>query len=425
MKFSKKKLSNGLRYILIPMKYTESVLSMVLVNTGADFESKEENGLAHFLEHMCFKGTKKRPSAKDISLELDMIGADYNAFTSRGYTGYYARAHKKHGEKILEMISDIFLNSTFPNEEIQKEQGVVIQEINMYADDPQQCAARVSNTLLYGDQPAGREIIGTKETVASFNREHLVEYHKKYYQAKNTLVVIAGNFKEAVVEKQINNLFKGMKAGKKSTAPKTIVRQEKPEIAIEYKKTDQTHLVLSFRSGGYFDKNQSTVQSLSVAFGGNMSSRLFQKMREELGICYYIGSTVQTKHDIGAFTIYAGVSNDRVEEALEGIVSEIKKLKKEGITADELKKVTECRLSGLVLNLETTEDYADLLGKQEILKNKVSTPVEIEKKIEGVTLKAVNRVIPEIFVKNKASLALVGPFKEEDKAKFLKILENI
>jgi predicted Zn-dependent peptidase len=148
-------------------------------------------------------------------------------------------------------------------------------------------------------------------------------------------------------------------------------------------------------------------------------------MREELGICYYIGSTVQTKHDTGAFTIYAGVSNDRVEEALKGIVSEIKKLKEEGITADELKKVTECRLSGLVLNLETTEDYADLFGKQEILKNKVSTPEEIEKKIEGVTLKAVNKVIPEIFIKNKASLALVGPFKEEDKVKFLKILENI
>lgn len=425
MKFSKKKLPNGLRYILIPMKYTESVLSMVLVNTGADFEDKEENGLAHFLEHMCFKGTAKRPSAKDISLELDMIGADYNAFTSRGYTGYYARAHKKHGEKILEMMSDIFLNSTFPSKEIQKEQGVVIQEINMYADDPQQCAARVSNTLLYGDQPAGREIIGTKESVASFNRKHLVEYHKKYYQAKNTLVVIAGNFKESVVEKQINSLFKGMKGGKKSIVPKTIVKQDKAEVAIEYKKTDQTHLVLSFRSSGYFDKNQSIIQSLSVAFGGNMSSRLFQKMREELGICYYIGSTVQTKHDTGAFTIYAGVSNDRVEEALEGIVSEIKKLKKEGITADELKKVTECRLSGLVLNLETTEDYADLFGKQEILKNKVSTPEEIEKKIEGVTLRAVNKIIPEIFIKSKASLALVGPFKEEDKGRFLKILENI
>ncbi len=425
MKFSKKKLPNGLRYILIPMKYTESVLSMVLVNTGADFESKEENGLAHFLEHMCFKGTLKRPSAKDISLELDMIGADYNAFTSRGYTGYYARAHRKHGEKILEMVSDIFLNSTFPAEEIQKEQGVVIQEINMYADDPQQCAARVSNTLLYGDQPAGREIIGTKETVSSFTRDNLVEYHKKYYQAKNTLVVVAGNFKESAVEKQINTLFKGMKAGKKSVAPKTIVKQEKAEIALEYKKTDQTHLVLSFRSSGYFDKNQSTLQSLSVAFGGNMSSRLFQKMREELGICYYIGSTVQTKHDAGAFTIYAGVSNDRVEEALQGIVSEIKRLKEGGITADELKKVTECRLSGLVLNLETTEDYADLFGKQEILKNKVSTPEEIEKKIEGVMLKAVNKVIPEIFTKNKASLALVGPFKEEDKTRFLKILENI
>ncbi len=425
MKFSKKKLPNGLRYILIPMKHTESVLSMVLVNTGADFESKEENGLAHFLEHMCFKGTKKRPNAKDIALEFDTIGADYNAFTSRGYTGYYARAHKKHSEKILEMVSDIYINSTFPSEEVQKEQGVVIQEINMYMDDPQYRVSKLSNTLLYGDQPAGREISGTKETVSSFNRDHLVKYHNKYYQAKNTLVVVAGNIKESAVERQIQFLFGEMKSGKKSVCPKTIVKQQKPEISIEYKETDQTHLILSFRAFDYFDKRLFAGHSLSTAFGGNMSSRLYQKMREELGICYYVGSTMNTRHDTGVFSIYAGVANERIGEALDGIVSEIQKLKREGILQSELKKVTECRLSALVLHLETTEDYADLFGKQEILKNKITTPEEHEKRIQEVTLKAVNSLLPEIFDRNKASLAIVGPFKEADKAKFLKTLQKI
>lgn len=426
-KFSKKTLPNGLRYLFIPMEQTQTMLAMTLVATGADFESKKDNGLSHFLEHMCFKGTVKRPSAKDIALELDTIGADYNAFTSRGYTGYFARAHKKHASHIFEIVSDIYLNSNFPNEEIEKEKGVVIQEINMYADDPQSRVSKLATELLYGDQPAGWEIIGTKETVSSFTRKDLIRYRKNQYDAKNTLVVIAGNFNQKEIEKEIRKTFGKMPAGKKNTRAKTKVKQSEPQVAIDTRETDQTHLLLTFRAYGYeaSQNKVSTLRTLSTALGGGMSSRLFQKMREELGICYYVGSSASLRPDAGNLVISAGVANDRVKEALEGIMEEVRRFKAEGITLGELNKVKEYRLSGLVLHLETTEDFAEFYGKEEILRDKITTEEEISKYIEAVKKDEVDTVAQEIFVTSGVNLAITGPFKEKDKKDFLNIIGNL
>ena len=427
VKFTKKTLPNGLRYLFIPMEQTQTMLAMTLVATGADFETKKDNGLSHFLEHMCFKGTTKRPSAKDIALELDTIGADYNAFTSRGYTGYFARAHKKHASHIFEIVSDIYLNSIFPNEEIEKEKGVVIQEIHMYADDPQSRVSKLATKLLYGDQPAGWEIIGTKETVASFTRKDLLRYRRNQYDAKNTLVVIAGNFDQKQIEKEIRKTFGKMPAGKKNTRAKTKVKQTEPQIAIDTRETDQAHLLLTFRASGYetAQNKVSALRTLSTALGGGMSSRLFQKMREELGICYYVGSSASLRPDTGNLVISAGVANDRVKEALEGIMEEVRRFKAEGITLDELNKVKEYRLSGLVLHLETTEDFAEFYGKEEILRDKITTEEEVSKHIEAVKKEEVDIVAQEIFKASGVNLAITGPFKEKDKKDFLKIIGRV
>jgi predicted Zn-dependent peptidase len=435
-KFSKKTLSNGLRYLFIPMEQTQTMLAMVLVSTGTDYESKKENGLAHFLEHMCFKGTAKRPSAKEIALEFDTIGADYNAFTSRGYTGYFARAHKKHASHIFDIVSDVYLNSSFPGEEIEKEKGVVIQEINMYADDPQSRVAKLATELLYGDQPAGWEILGTKETVSSFTRGDLVRYRKNQYQGKNTLVVIAGNFDAKQIEKEIKTAFGKMPDGKKNTRAKTLIEQTAPQIAIDTRKTDQTHLLLTFRAYGYekggvvskikdVESKISALRTLTTALGGGMSSRLFQKMREELGICYYVGSSASLRPDAGNLVISAGVANDRVKEALLGIMEEVRRFKEGGITPDELKKVKEYRLSGLVLHLETTEDFADFYGKEEILRDKVTIEGEVSKHIEGVKKEEVDAVAKEVFSVSGVNLAITGPFKESDKKGFLEIISKV
>lgn len=435
-RFSKKTLSNGLRYLFIPIEQTQTMLAMVLVATGTDYESKKQNGLAHFLEHMCFKGTAKRPTAKSIALEFDTIGADYNAFTSRGLTGYFARAHKKHASHIFDIVSDVYLNSTFPQEEIEKEKGVVIQEINMYADDPQSRVSKLATHLLYGDQPAGWEILGTKETVSSFTKSDLSKYRKSQYDAKNTLVVIAGNFDQKALESEIKKTFGKMPGGKKNTRAKTIVKQSKPQVAIDTRETDQTHLILTFRAYGYekggvpskikdVEKKISALRALSTALGGGMSSRLFQKMREELGICYYVGSGAHPRPDAGNLVISAGVANNRVKEALEGIMEEVRRFKEGGISLDELKKVKEYRLSGLVLHLETTEDFADFYGKEEILRDKITTEEEVSKRIEATTKEEIDTVAREIFDVRGVNLAITGPFKEEDKTEFLKIISKM
>ncbi|MBU3668667.1 MAG: insulinase family protein [Candidatus Taylorbacteria bacterium] len=421
----KKTLTNGLRYLYIPMKNTETVLAMVLVGTGADFETKIESGLAHFLEHMCFKGTVKRPTAKDIALEFDRIGADYNAFTGRAYTGYYARAHKKHGAKIIEMVSDIYLNSVFPEDEIKKEQGVVIQEMNMYMDDPQYRVQKLSSELLYGDQPAGRDIIGTKETVSSFNRDNLLKYHSGQYTAKNTVVIVAGNIAEKSADTDIQKLFGTLKSGKKNQFQKTSVSQNQPQVSIQYKETDQTHLVLSFRGFDFRDKRVQAGKSLIAALSGGMSSRLYHKMREELGICYYVYANLNTGFDTGELTVSAGVSNDRVGEAIQGIVEELVKIKKEGVTEHEMEKVREYRLSGLVLHLETVEDYANFFGREEVVKGKFSLPKTRADEISSITSKQVHMVAKDLIQAQKANLAIVGPFREKDKPQFVEYLKKI
>ncbi len=425
MKFTKKKLKNGLRYIFVPMKETESVLAMVLVRTGADFESARENGLAHFLEHMCFKGTTNRPTAKQIALEFDQIGAQNNAFTGRGYTGYHARSHKKHASKILEMVSDIYLNPIFPEEEIKKEQGVVVQEYHMYMDDPQFRVGKLATEQLYGGQAMGREILGTPKTITSFKKKDLLDYRRKHYTAKNTLVVVAGNFSPTLIEKEIERLFGKMQTGSQVPYPKTTVRQSKPQVAIEHRKTDQTHLILSFRAFGYFDKRTSAGRSLSTALGSGMSSRLHQKMREELGICYYVSSGLHTSNNVGVFSISAGVANDRLEEAVKGIVDEIKKIKAEGVSKAEGEKVTECRLSSLVLHLETPEDYADLYASDEILKNKILPTSEYARRIKAVTTADMNRIAAQVFTKKGANLAIVGPFGPAHKKRLLALLNTL
>lgn len=423
--YIKKTLPNGLRYLHIPMKNTETVLAMVLVGTGADFETKEENGLAHFLEHMCFKGTTKRPTAKQIALEFDSIGADYNAFTGKSHTGYYARAHKKHAKHILEIVSDVFLNSVFPEDEIKKEQNVVIQEMNMYMDDPQYKVSKLSNELLYGTEPAGREIIGTKKTVSSFTKSHVVSYHQKQYTAKNTVVVVAGNISEKEVEKEVQRLFGDLKAGKKNVFQKTKVTQSAPKVKSEHKETDQTHLILSFRAFDMWDKRAQAGRTLIAALSGGMSSRLFQKMREELGICYYVYAQLNTGFDTGEISISAGVSNDRVDEAITGIIEELKKVRDEGVSDEELRKIKEFRLSGLVLHLETTEDYANFYGREEVVKGTTTIPADRAKEIEGVTKEQVHKVAKDIFTSAKANLAILGPCTKKDEARYIGYLKNI
>jgi predicted Zn-dependent peptidase len=421
LRFNKKTFKNGLRIITVPMKDNPTVTVLVLVGTGSDYETKEINGISHFLEHMCFKGTEKRPSAMVISHELDSLGCQYNAFTSHEYTGYYAKSDAKKFKQILEIVSDIYLNSTFPEKEIEKEKGVIIEEINMYEDMPASHVQDIFETVLYGDQPAGRNVAGTKENIKRMNRNDFVQYKKKHYIASNTVVVVAGNIDNKDVYSEIKKNFNQVITTKKINKEKTKELQNKPNILVKYKKTDQTHFVLGFRSFSLFDKRNSILSVLSAILGAGMSSRLFIKLREEMGVAYYVRSYNDPSLDHGSFQISAGVNNSRIKEVIEEILKECTRLIKEKVELKELSKVKSFLIGNMKMSLESTDDIANFYGGQELMKEEIKNLEQKIKEIKDVSVSDIQKMAKLIFREKNLNLALIGPYK--DKVSFERILK--
>lgn len=421
MTFHRKVFKNGLRLITVPMKENPTVSVFVLVATGSKYETKKKNGLSHFLEHMVFKGTVKRPTAADISREFDNLGAESNAFTGHEYTGYYAKADAKHFKNIFDVLSDIYLNSTFPEKEIEKEKGVIIEEINMYEDRPDQKVQNIFMKLLYGDTPAGWDIIGTKENIRKMERSDFLTYRKAHYVPKATVVIVAGQISESQVFKEVNKVFGQLKKAPKVGRLKIKEKQKNPALKIEYKKTDQAHLVLGFRAFSLFDKRKPALSVLSALLAGGMSTRLFLRLREEMGVCYYVrgGSDLFTDH--GFFSISVGANKDRVEEVIQVVLEECDRLKNDLAPEAELAKAKEYLIGNSKLNLESSDSLAGFYGHQEILNLKVGAPEEKWQKIRLVQAHEIRVLAGEIFKNSRLNLALLGPFK--DVKPFRKILK--
>ncbi len=421
MKYTKKVLQNGLRVVVVPMKDNPTVTVLVLVETGSKYETKKINGISHFLEHMCFKGTEKRPKAIDISKELDALGSQYNAFTSSEYTGYYAKSDARHFAQIFDVVSDIYLNSTFPEAEMQKEKGVIIEEINMYEDMPNRHVQDLMMQLLYGDTPAGWNVAGEKKNILAMKRADFVAYKKAQYVPNATLLVVAGKVTEKEVLKEAQKVFGNIKNTKKAGKLQVKETQKKPQALISYKKTDQTHFVLAVRSFDLFHKENPVLSVLAGVLGGGMSSRLFQKLREEMGVGYYVRAYNDTYTDHGFFQISAGVDNKRIDEVLEAVLEECRKLKHFPVENDELNKVKECLIGNMRLSLESSDDIANFYGGQELMKRHVQDADTRAKEIRKVTAVQIQAMAQQIFTDARLNLALIGPFK--DKNKFLKKLK--
>ena len=420
MKYHKKVLKNGLRLITVPMKDSQSAIAMVLVEAGSDYESKEINGLSHFLEHMCFKGTTNRTS-EEINYDLDSLGAESNAFTSDEVTGYYAKAHSKKIGKILDIVSDMYLNPTFPEKDIEIEKGVIIEEINMYQDMPARTAWYVWEKLLYGDQPAGRTTLGSKENIKKFTRDDFVKYHQIHYMPQKTTVVIAGNIDDKVILKQVEEKFGVAENTKIVKKPKVKINQKTPAIKIENKKSDQSHIMVGFHAFKLGDKRNTALTVAKTILGSGMSSRLFKKMRDELGMCYYTRAMLNNGIDTGSFIVGAGVGSARAEEAVSVIIDEFKKLRDEEITEKELKKAKEFIMGNMANSHETSESWADFFGFQEILNQDIKNLKQLEKEIKAVTAKDIKKVLKQVFKNESLNLAVVGPHK--DSSKFKKLLK--
>ena len=429
--FEKTVLKNGLRIITISQKNTKAVTVLVLVGTGSKYERKEINGISHFLEHMYFKGTRKRPSTTAIAETLDKVGGIYNAFTGEEYTGYFAKVASSHFDLALDWVSDIFLNSILPEKEIEKEKGVIIEEINMIYDHPMSYVQTLWPKLLYGDQPAGWDIAGTKETVPKMTREKLIDYMKKQYVAKNTIVSVAGNFNEKLAIDKVKKYFSKIKKMKPITKPKVIdasirsastlsrvrrvEKQEKPEILLHFRQTDQTHLCLGTRAFNLFHPQRYALDLLTVILGGMMSSRLFIEVRAKLGIAYYINTSSEMNPDTGFLFTQAGLDNKNVEKGIFTILKEYKKISEKKVPGEELKKAKDYLKGKTTLLLESSDAQASFYATQELLEKKILTPEEIFKKIDKVTREDILKVAKEIFKPEKLNLALIGPFKDKDK----------
>lgn len=421
--YKKTKLKNGLRVITVPMKNSKSVTVLILVGTGSKYETKNINGISHFLEHMFFKGTKKRPNTLKISETLDMIGGQYNAFTSKETTGFWAKVDKKHIDVALDWIADMFLNSKFEQQEIERERGVVIEELNMYLDTPTAYVSELFEGLLYGDTPAGWRIVGEKENILAFSREKVLEYYKNHYATGNTVVCVAGDINSKQVEDKLNKYFG--KADLHKALSKVAVKevQTKPNILLHYKKTDQTHFCLGVRAYDMYDPRRYTLNLMAIILGGNMSSRLFISVRERNGLAYYVHTSVDQTTDTGYLVTQAGIKNDSLEKAVSLILEEYRDLKDKKITAYELKKAKDYLRGTTSLSLDATDSQASFYASQEVMDQKILTPEEKLKMIDKISVNDIKRVAEDIFTNAKLNLSAIGPFEESRKEKLEKILK--
>ncbi|MCX6754659.1 MAG: pitrilysin family protein [Candidatus Nomurabacteria bacterium] len=417
----KKTYKNGLRVVTIPMKENPTVTVLVLVGTGSNYEKKEINGISHFLEHMCFKGTTRRLTAQSISHELDGLGCQYNAFTSNEMTGYYAKGDSKNFKQIFDVVSDIYLNSTFPELELEKEKGVIVEEINMYEDMPASHVQDLFDNVLYGDQPAGWSVLGTKENIYKMKRDNFVDYKNSHYVSSNTVIIVSGNITNDDVQKEVNKYFKDIKSTTKIKKVKTKDIQIGPKVLIKHKETDQTHFVMGVRTFPLNDKRNMTLSLLSGVLGAGMSSRLFIKLREEMGVAYYVRAHNSVSLDHGAFQISAGVNNTRTEEVIKEILKECNLMISQKVSEEELNKVKSFIIGNMKMSLESTDDIANFYGGQELMKNEIKTLEEKIKEIKKVTREDIQKMAKLIFKNKNLNLAIIGPF--EKSAQFEKILK--
>jgi predicted Zn-dependent peptidase len=415
-------LKNGLRVVTVPMKNAKSVAVLILVGTGSKYETKDINGISHFLEHMFFKGTKKRPNTLKISETLDMIGGQYNAFTSKEVTGFWAKVDKKHTDVALDWISDMFLNSKFEPEEIEKEKGVVIEEANMYLDMPSAYVGELFEELLYGDQPAGWRIVGEKENIQSYTHEKMIKYYQKHYATDNTVICVAGDINPKQIAKKIDSYFGKVKKHEALGKVATKDVQSKPQVMVHYKKTDQTHFCLGVRAYNMFDKRKYALSLMSIILGGNMSSRLFISVRERNSLAYYVHSSVDTTTDTGYLVTQAGIKNESLHKAIELILKEYKDLRDVEITPRELKKAKDYLRGSTSLGLDGTDAQASFYASQEVMEGKMFSPEEKLKLIDKVTVSDIKKVAEEIFRQEKLNLSVIGPIEEKEKAELEKLL---
>lgn len=415
MDYQKHTFPNGLRLVIAPMPAVESVTVIVGVGAGSRYEIKRTNGLSHFLEHMAFKGTKKRPSTLAIASEIDGVGGEFNAFTDKEFTGYWIRVAPQHVQLAFDILADVIRNSLLRPKEIEREKGVILEEINLKKDTPSDNIWEVFIRLLYGDNPMGWSLLGEKETVTELKRDDFLGYSKNLYYPQNMVLSVAGKITKTKAKGLAQDFFGSLAgAGKKKKEPITI-RQQRPRLALEFKKTEQANFCLGLPAYDLFNPKRYALGILATILGGGMSSRLFIEVRERRGLAYYVDCASELYTDSGFLVVYAGVKIDKTEEALKVVINQLFNLVEKKVSAAELKKAKEFNKGRFLLRLESSRYVASQAASQLILENKIRTVKETLQLIDQVTATEVQGVAKELLCSEKLNLAIIGPFKEGHK----------
>jgi len=397
----------------------ESATVLVMVGAGSRYENKKNSGISHFLEHMAFKGTKTRPNAMIISSQIDGMGGEFNAFTGKETTGYYIKSSIKNVSTSLDILSDLLLNSLLESREIEKEKGVILEEINLYEDSPARKIGDLYEKLLYHDTPMGWDIAGDKEVIKSFKRADFLTYMKKLYSADNITVVIAGGIESTPTNKLIDKYFGSMKRFDTLKYSKVIENQSKPDALIHKKKTEQVHIALGFRTIGIDHPDKYPLEVLSAILGGGMSSRLFHEVREKRGLGYYVRTHADSYLDCGTLVSYAGIDPKRIDDAIKVILEEYAAIKEgkanKRITKEELTKAKEFIKGHFVLELEDSRSVASFYAHQELLEKEIDNPSEVLKKIDEVSIDQIESVAKKYITEKTLNLAMVGNFTNRQK----------
>lgn len=416
MKPIKKSLKNGMAAIVVPQKGATSMTVMVFTRVGSRYESKDINGASHFIEHLMFKGTKRRPDTQMISKELDRYGAEYNAFTSKDLTAYYVKMDASKTKLAVDILHDMIFHSKYDPKEIDRERNVIIEEINMYEDNPRMHIDDMLEEVLFPDSTLGWNIAGPREVIRTVPREKLVKYRDSYYVPSRMAVVVSGKIIPGIwplLESTFGKVKAPAKASDKTFVPFTAPKKLAESLAFQKKATEQVQLGLAFHALPLGHKDLAAASLLATILGGSMSSRLFIQVRERRGLCYSVYASHQPLEDTGIFNIMSGLDKSRMKEAIKVIMQEVKKISSENVSSEELRRAKDHVRGKLMLAFEDSSTQADWYGKQWVFSKKLETPSERLRKIDAVTAADIKRVAKQIFRKEHMASAIIGPFENK------------
>lgn len=412
--YNKTTLDNGIRVITYNMPEMNSVSFGIWINAGSRNEAAGQKGIAHLLEHMVFKGSRNY-SGRRIKESLEGAGGALNASTSEELTCYFVKIPAEFQRLAVQIISDMTLYPLIEEAELAKEKGVIIEEIKMYRDLPQVFVYDLMDSLLWPEHPLGINVAGTEETVAAINRQQLFAFRDKFYDPANIVITAAGRVSHDLLLKELNGIFKAVKKQEAAGCLEFKGRQEKIQVKIMDKPTEQSHLVIGFHGLSRGDPKRYKLSLLNIILGGNMSSRLFNEVREDRGLAYEIGSAVKRFKDTGAFLVHAGIDNKKVTEAIEVILKQIYGIKNGLVSDDELKRAKDFYIGQLKMALEDTLDHMVWLGEPEVTMGRTFTPEEVYEEVSRINAADLRGVAGDIFVKDGLNIALIGPLKSREK----------